>query len=1332
MFPSSLTLQTLAPLRDSSEVVDAIDKNAYFEGIAWLEGKTFQAHQMTYGEGKPLYLKLFFLQASFQRLFAVTVLQIDKGGLLDFQCEVCKTAVRSVTPCIHQWAALHLLWRGLNGVSEELTDAKMIRLVQDLKGPLFLSQAKPVEVGVRESFEGVQFESVSLFLEDSALLGGHSLSKLVGTDLKYQSLEIADERELLSPLLWNLPKVFRQKLTAYSQHYHFEVNEQNRLASIIRYNFSNGRQLSAREILRHPLQRQVPRDILPQAKGASSVFAQWPLTQKTDHLFQSQNLKELDEVLQSLLGAIAAKLRTHQLSLFLQTKNNPGKALAIHQIEFDPSVEFDWRVEFTEKKELEAEFKLISAHKKSFSFFESFALEASEGILVVHPWLREWNLLKDALLSTVDDYDLNVPPEDMPTLLIEGEIPTKAFLRYLRTRSIPVRVSGISKTLEPQQSQTVIQLNEKGSFQIEHRARVLGRKDLSRVGWTPKSIVYLQALSQGLPFLLGSEARDLAGRAGRKREWDLKILRHLGIFQYLFLETLSFYFDKTLTDGRVVAKNEIFYSLHEKIQALLVGGSGMALDRETALVDLCSKTVLTRFEEFVAKTLDTLQLSESFYSEEGELVLEGVVEREFRLIYELLKSLAVSTAGDIFRKSRTSLLSKIWTGDPEKDPFLKDGDFSVPSANRDEQPVRETLEVLQSLIPFDFQIFFRGQPLQELNEEDFSVDFDLQSDVARADFNWFELNPRFFLRGVQINPEDMGNFGSGGVIEYEGQLFLVPKKQMPSLRRLEKFWMKLQKGKKDAPKKKGGEHIYQLPRHQTLELLALRSSGYVIRGDDEWKKLCEFYDRLGSNTRELKLPESVHAQLKPYQALGVQWLQDLYRLRLGALLADDMGLGKTLQTLSFLEDLRVKGEMGQVLIVVPSSLIFNWQSEIEKFTPLLPLVVFSNRDRDNIGHKLEAKESFILITTYGLLMEHEAFLCQYQWKILIFDEAQNLKNITTKRTSSARALPALFKICLTGTPMENHYGEFYSLVDLLVPGSLGKIEDFRRKFVNTEIVTREEIEDLKFKIKPLLLRRTKKEILDQLPEKQETKVSIAFEEQQKEIYRDIALSYNQRIQDTLLTEGEASVQLQMLTALLRLRQACSDPAALPRVRYDKVPPKLEALLDSLQEIVESGESALIFTQFLQTLEHTAKILRAAQIPVFVLHGGVPTKQRQQILSDFNKVEGGAVLVMTLKTGGVGLNLTKASYVFHLEPWWNPSVENQATDRAHRLGQSKAVQVFRYIMHESLEEKIELLKGRKDKKFQALFSSTEDEAEIGPGSGALTKDDFDLLIGVTKV
>jgi SNF2 family DNA or RNA helicase len=241
----------------------------------------------------------------------------------------------------------------------------------------------------------------------------------------------------------------------------------------------------------------------------------------------------------------------------------------------------------------------------------------------------------------------------------------------------------------------------------------------------------------------------------------------------------------------------------------------------------------------------------------------------------------------------------------------------------------------------------------------------------------------------------------------------------------------------------------------------------------------------------------------------------------------------------------------------------------------------------------------------------------------------------------------------------------------------------------------------------LVLRRTKNEILDELPEKQGSRVVLPFEDKQKKIYRDIAISYNEKIQAVIAEKGEAQSQLQMLTALLRLRQACSDPGALPGINYQKTPPKIEALTEALAEIVDARESALVFTQFLHTLGKSADVLRAAGLPVFVIHGALARAQREKALHDFNTFPEGAILIMTLKTGGVGLNLTKASYVFHLEPWWNPAVENQATDRAHRLGQKRAVQVYRYIMHESVEEKIERLKTQKQRRFDAMFTELED-------------------------
>lgn len=1318
MFLIPLSLHDISTLRHPSERVPLAEKDSYEVGLQLIEEGAFERVQPGY---EPDLLRVFFKPLTEPKL-DVTITEAKPGGPLRFECSHCLEAGRKAQSCPHQWATYVLLWRSLVEPMHQGPLAELSKWAQARKQNQEEEKVEPTN-----ALDTIFLDSMSLYLEEPPLGDGRRLSEFVTQDFsEYRLIEVVKGQELLSPRLWNLPEIFRRKLTAYSEHYFHEVNRQNRMAGLLRYNFSNGTQICAKEILRHPYQRKVPLDLLPQAKAPASVFAQWPLIQQHEGIFVSQAVKELEEIMQALLAQVIATHRQGKLELFLQAKGAPQKALKLQSVEFDPSLEVDWRVEFSEKKELEAEFKLVSFRKQALHFYESFALTDQDAVLVVHPWLKEFSLLQENLKNISPD--LTLSGQEKTTIHVVGEMPAKALLRYLRTRNLPVRINGDSRVIPSTRSEMEVRMNSAGTFYVQHTARVPGQKNLERRGWTSKTQLYFQALSQGLGFLLNKEPRDLVAKSRLKRDWDLKLLKHLGILQYVLLETLSLHFEGHLTDGRIVGPEEVFEALSENIQALLVAGAGNALVRDVHLQELCSRAVLTGFDDFVRLTLKSLTANEAFYFEYGEVIMEGVVEREFRLLFEILKQMALRSKGETFKKSRSPLLAKIASSE---DSGAAQAEFHFSNGDsKDKLSLHESLESLQPLIPQGLRIFIDEMPLQELGEDEFHIDFILQTARDEKLINWFELNPKFFLRGEEVDPDRFLSLGGGGVVEYAGRLYLVPRQQIPSLRRLEKFWQKLQKSKIEGSKKKNGDKIYHLPRNQTLELLALRASGVGIRGDAEWKDLCDFYDHLGAGARTLKLPVSVKASLKPYQETGVLWLQDLYRLKLGALLADDMGLGKTLQTLGFLEDLRVKGELGSVLVVVPSSLIFNWQSEIEKFTPELPMMVFSNKDRDRVGRRLETKDPVVVIATYGLLMEHGDFLTQYRWQILIFDEAQNLKNITTKRTSAARSLTAQFKICLTGTPMENHYGEFYSLVDILVPGSLGRIEDFRRQFVNTEMITREEMDDLKLKIKPLLLRRTKKEILDQLPEKQETKISIAFEERQKEIYRDIALSYNQRVQETMAIQGEASVQLQMLTALLRLRQACSDPAALPNVHYDKVPPKLETLLDSLTEIVESGESALVFTQFLRTLEHTADILRQAQIPVFVLHGGIPSAQRQKILAEFNKVPGGAVLVMTLKTGGVGLNLTKASYVFHLEPWWNPSVENQATDRAHRLGQSKAVQVFRYIMHESLEEKIELLKNRKDRRFQALLAAPENEAELGGAGGSgLSKQDFDLLLGL---
>ena len=424
--------------------------------------------------------------------------------------------------------------------------------------------------------------------------------------------------------------------------------------------------------------------------------------------------------------------------------------------------------------------------------------------------------------------------------------------------------------------------------------------------------------------------------------------------------------------------------------------------------------------------------------------------------------------------------------------------------------------------------------------------------------------------------------------------------------------------------------------------------------------------------------------------------------------------------------------MGHSLIAVPTSLTFNWFSEAKRFTPDLPVHIFNSKELSQAKEFFANNKHGILITTYGLMAEHEAFFSEVRWNMHIYDEAQNLKTITAKRTTVSRKIPARFKLCLTGTPLENHMGEFYSLMDLVVPGALGPFDQFRKNYMQSYAPDLERMQFLKLKTKPLVLRRTKSSILKELPPKTESTVKIPFSEKQLAIYRDIALSWNSKVRQTIVEKGENKSQLIMLTALLRLRQVCSAPGAIPNVTYTETPPKVSLLIDNLKAIVETGESALVFTQFLGTFDLLAKEMKKAGIPFFSLHGKVNRKDREIALRNFQELQTGGVMLMTLKTGGVGLNLTKASYVFHLEPWWNPAVENQATDRTHRIGQTKPVQVYRYIMSESVEEKIEVLKTRKSSQFNALFSEEESAIEAQnseSGGPSLSQKDFEYLLGI---
>ncbi len=629
-------------------------------------------------------------------------------------------------------------------------------------------------------------------------------------------------------------------------------------------------------------------------------------------------------------------------------------------------------------------------------------------------------------------------------------------------------------------------------------------------------------------------------------------------------------------------------------------------------------------------------------------------------------------------------------------------------------------------------IYNKNNKVSFINDEEIKFEFVMRENQKT---NWFELHPQVFFEGKEIAFDKVNWDISNGILSYKDKFYKIPKKNIPSLNRLKKFWEQLNVKMNSKFNFEVSESTYYpLHKNQTLELLALDASGVKIIGDEKWDHIIKYFNNLNNSDRKSQLIlNKLKYKLKGHQESGVKWLNDLYQLKLGAVLADEMGLGKTLQILAFLSHLQSTNELGKCLLVVPPTLVYNWISESSKFIENLPILVFSTIAKEKIIAELQKNSSQVILVTYGLLVEHEDLFTQFQWNVIAFDEAHHLKNISAQKTSAARKLTASFKICITGTPMENHLGDFYSLLDLVVPGCLGKRDEFMRCYAPKENPPSiDDINYLRLKTKPLVLRRTKNDVFLDLPEKTETTHYLDFDIQQKKIYRDIATSCNDEILNIVNEKGEKASQLKMFSALQKLRQVCSDPSVLKNINYSGIPPKIEVLMNAIVELIESGESVIVFTQFIHTLNSISKLLEKNNIKFESIQGSTTRPARVRALKNFTESSDNMVLLMTLKTGGVGLNLTKASYVFHIDPWWNPAVENQATARSHRMGQTKNVTVYRYVMKDSLEEKIEILKDKKSKLFDNLLDSKiMSDEELNPESNSasniISKDEFMYLI-----
>ena len=444
--------------------------------------------------------------------------------------------------------------------------------------------------------------------------------------------------------------------------------------------------------------------------------------------------------------------------------------------------------------------------------------------------------------------------------------------------------------------------------------------------------------------------------------------------------------------------------------------------------------------------------------------------------------------------------------------------------------------------------------------------------------------------------------------------------------------------------------------------------------------------------------------LRPYQKRGYEWLMALHALGMGGILADDMGLGKTVQTLSaLLACVRQEAERKPSLIVAPTTLTYNWLSECHRFTPELNVLLLSGGQAsraEQIGSIQGSGAPDLVITSYPLIRRDIQLMKDLSFRFVVLDEAQQIKNVQSVGAHAVKQLTAETRVALTGTPMENHAGELWSLFDFVLPGYLPRYTDFLRRWGEGQ-----NADELRRRIRPFLMRRLKGDVLGELPERLENVLMAELPPEQRRVYDAALLQKRERVETLLRDKGLGRGRAEVLSAITELRQICCHPVlCLPD--YEGVSGKLELLMDVLPGALAAGRRALIFSQFTSMLRLIEKRLTEESIPSLYLDGETPGPQRLELTRRFNAGEA-PVFLVSLKAGGTGLNLTGADLVIHYDPWWNPTAEEQATGRAHRIGQTKKVEVMRLVVHHSIEEQVLSMSDRKRRLFDRLITPGEE-------------------------
>ncbi|MDU2681538.1 MAG: DEAD/DEAH box helicase, partial [Clostridium sp.] len=459
------------------------------------------------------------------------------------------------------------------------------------------------------------------------------------------------------------------------------------------------------------------------------------------------------------------------------------------------------------------------------------------------------------------------------------------------------------------------------------------------------------------------------------------------------------------------------------------------------------------------------------------------------------------------------------------------------------------------------------------------------------------------------------------------------------------------------------------------------------------------------NKLTFKEPLKLIAELRPYQKEGYNWLKTMDYLGFGGILGDEMGLGKTIQAITFI----LSSLPSKTLIVAPTSLIYNWSSEIEKFAPSIKYTVVNGSKDERIKILDNIEKYDVIITTYNLIKRDLDEYEKLQFDYCFIDEAQYIKNSHSQNSLSVKKIKSYRKFALTGTPVENSLMELWSIFDFIMPGYLFDEKRFSVRYHKKLNESEEILEELNKLIKPFILRRYKKDVIKELPQKIEKKLIVSMSEEQEKVYTIYADHAKSLIEKKVKDDDLKTSKIEILSYITKLRQLCLDPSVLIN-DYVGTSGKVDALIEILQQGIEEGHKILVFSQFTSVLKNIASKLRSEHILFSYLDGSIPSEKRLELVNEFN--EGiNSVFLISLKAGGTGLNLTSADIVIHFDPWWNPAVEDQATDRAHRFGQTNIVEVIKLIARNSIEEKIIDLQDEKRKLIEKIIDNENDISSI---------------------